>query len=364
MSCSCKKCTFLDPPSPKLACQICLPPSSPPPSAPSSSVNASCEICDTRASLWTTSSKRKRGDQVVGGGRDRVEVSRIGGAKDGSETVAAKGGMDGKSCPTMNSWKILSNNAWFGEDLEMHKRMKAIGELVQMHSPHVICFQVPHLRLLQTYDIFWLSSWWKLYHCSVSGDAANLTPYFCMLVIVMKTLHFGNSVMGRELCMVQVEVERKKPLTIAASHLESPCPAPPKGDQMHSKERLDQAKEAMDYLGKHPNVILRGKRSHGSSWQPSKCDFTWILRVGEKGWTYNTRSNSTLSANRTLQKCLDRFLYNLHDFKMTSIDMIGREAIAGLTYCREKKVRKELNNLVLPVLPSDHFSLLLTFGSK
>lgn len=25
----------------------------------------------------------------------------------------------------------------------MHKRMKAIGELVQVHSPHVICFQVP-----------------------------------------------------------------------------------------------------------------------------------------------------------------------------------------------------------------------------
>ncbi|KAF8032095.1 hypothetical protein BT93_D1111 [Corymbia citriodora subsp. variegata] len=88
------------------------------------------------------------------------------------------------------------------------------------------------------------------------------------------------------------------------------------------------------------------------------------LRLGEKGWMYDTKSNSTLSANCTLQKCLDWFLCNLHDFKITSIDMIGREAIASLTYCKEKKVRKKLTNLVLPVLPSDHFGLLLTIGSK
>lgn len=90
----------------------------------------------------------------------------------------------------------------------MHERMKAIGELVEMHSPHVICFQVliceyisiEFMPLLfnsvyltndcfnlqevtpNIYDIFRLSSWWKLYNCSVSSDAANLRPYFCMLV--------------------------------------------------------------------------------------------------------------------------------------------------------------------------------------
>ncbi|KAF8031643.1 hypothetical protein BT93_D0758 [Corymbia citriodora subsp. variegata] len=346
MSSSCKKCTFLNPLSQKPTCQICLSPSSPPSSAPSSSANANCEIFDMRASLSMMLSfedsrdtsdsdrgsldssvgtvffplqhcKRKRGDQVGGGGGDRVE--------------------DGKSCPAWNSWKILSYNAWFGKDLEMHKRMKAIGELIQMHSPHVICFQdvTPNI-----YDIFWLSIWWKLYHCSVS-------------VIVLLELCDG-----RELCIVKVEVKRKKPLTIAASHLKSPCSAPPKWDQMRSKERLDQAKEAMDYLGKHPNVILRGdmNRDDKSDGRFPLCD--------EWGWMYDTKSNSALSANCTLQKRLDWFLCNLHEFKITSIDMIGREAIASLTYCKEKKVRKELTNLVLPVLPSDHFSLLLTIGSK
>lgn len=41
-----------------------------------------------------------------------------------------------------SSLKILSYNVWFREDLEVHKRMKAIGDLIQLHSPDLICFQV------------------------------------------------------------------------------------------------------------------------------------------------------------------------------------------------------------------------------
>jgi len=40
------------------------------------------------------------------------------------------------------SFKILSYNVWFREDLEVHKRMKSIGDLIQLHSPDIICFQV------------------------------------------------------------------------------------------------------------------------------------------------------------------------------------------------------------------------------
>jgi len=39
--------------------------------------------------------------------------------------------------------KVLSYNVWFREDLEVHRRMQAIGELIQLHTPDVICFQVP-----------------------------------------------------------------------------------------------------------------------------------------------------------------------------------------------------------------------------
>ena len=74
MSWSCKKCTFINSPSPKPTCQICLSPPSPP-SLPSSSSNqetpkwsckactflnpyknSSCEVCGTRGSVYSLSS--------------------------------------------------------------------------------------------------------------------------------------------------------------------------------------------------------------------------------------------------------------------------------------------------------------------
>lgn len=55
------------------------------------------------------------------------------------------------------SLKILSYNVWFREDLELHKRMKAIGDLVQLHSPDFICFQVPLsllILLIPSFHVF------------------------------------------------------------------------------------------------------------------------------------------------------------------------------------------------------------------
>lgn len=42
------------------------------------------------------------------------------------------------------SLKILSYNVWFREDLEVYKRMSAIGDIIQQHSPDLICFQVSY----------------------------------------------------------------------------------------------------------------------------------------------------------------------------------------------------------------------------
>lgn len=38
--------------------------------------------------------------------------------------------------------KILTYNVWFREDLELQKRMKALGDLIELHSPEIICLQV------------------------------------------------------------------------------------------------------------------------------------------------------------------------------------------------------------------------------
>jgi tyrosyl-DNA phosphodiesterase 2 len=53
----------------------------------------------------------------------------------------------------------------------------------------------------------------------------------------------------------------------------------------------------------------------------------------------------------------------LPDFKVESVEMVGEEAIPGVTYVKEKKARREIRQLVLPVLPSDHFGLVLTISS-
>ncbi|XP_065879918.1 uncharacterized protein [Euphorbia lathyris] len=461
MSWACKKCTFINSPSSKPNCGLCLSPSSPnlSPSISSSSTsnvpkwscnactylnlykNTSCEICGTRASSGSSlscfddlndigldegldsavgsvfqplkSCKRKIGDSFDGG-RDSVELGGFCGVKDGGSKNGTKlggfqglgasnkavtvlkdgagskdgtklGGFQGfgasnkavtvlkeetNSPAVSTSFKILSYNVWFREDLELHKRMKAIGDLIQLHSPEVICFQevTPNI-----YDIFRRSSWWKTYSCSVSNELELSRPYFCMLlskvpVKSFKTLQFDNSIMGRELCTAELQLHPNKPLVIATSHLESPCPAPPTWNQMFSKERIEQAKKATDFLKQNQNVIFGGDMNwddklDGNFPLPDGWIDAWgELKPGDNGWTYDTKSNQMLSGNRTLQKRLDRFVCNLKDFRIDQIEMIGKDAILGLFHVKEKKVKKEIKLFDLPVLPSDHYGLLLTIS--
>jgi tyrosyl-DNA phosphodiesterase 2 len=59
---------------------------------------------------------------------------------------------------------------------------------------------------------------------------------------------------------------------------------------------------------------------------------------------------------------MDRFVCKLPDFKIDAMEMIGKEAIPGLSYMKEKKVGKNVRQLELPVLPSDHFGLVLSIS--
>ncbi|KAE8715152.1 SKU5 similar 4 isoform 1 [Hibiscus syriacus] len=176
--------------------------------------------------------------------------------------------------------------------------------------------------------------------------------------------------MGRELCMTEVEVLGGETLVVATSHLESPCPGPPKWDQMFSKERVEQAKVAINILQNNQNVIFGGDMNwddklDGQFPFPDGWIDAWReLRPAEDGFTYDTKLNQMLSGNRSLRKRLDRFICKLKDFTISGVEMIGMEPIPGLSYTKEKSYRQEKKLLELPVLPSDHYGLLLTISSK
>ncbi|KAI3456469.1 hypothetical protein Pfo_013132 [Paulownia fortunei] len=331
-----------------------------------------------RKGFLPCSNKRKDKVDMDDGGGDAGGSCGFRALKPANKAVEAKSLATGETHQSSESktWKVLSYNVWFREDLEMQERMKTLGNLILLHSPDVICFQ--YLCLCDSagghpsfYEIFRQSSWWKGYRCSISDEMAFPGAYFCMQLCKLPVKSysckpFHNSIMGRELCIAEVEVQPDIAMVVATSHLESPCPSPPTWDQMFSKERVDQANEAVRFLEKNQNVIFCGDMNWDDKLDgPFPLPDGWIdawteLRPGEVGWTYDTKSNKMLSGNRALQKRLDRFVCKLKDLKISKIEMIGTDAIPGLSYIKEKRVKSQVKELVLPVFPSDHYGLLLT----
>ncbi|XP_051194632.1 uncharacterized protein [Lolium perenne] len=284
------------------------------------------------------------------------------------ETAAEKEEVNAEAHLDKKTIKVMTYNLWFREDLELSKRMKAIGDLIQHHDPDLICFQEVTSNI---YQLLQKSGWWQEYKCTLSDNLAMYMdrPYFCMQmsklpVISVKCLPFGNSIMGRELSISEIKIEGAIKLVLATSHLESPC----RWDQMYSKERVTQANESMRILGRFRNVIFGGDmnwddKGDGPFPLPDGWTDPWDeLKPGDEGWTYDTKANGMLTGNRKLQKRMDRFVCKLPDFKIDAMEMIGKEAIPGLSYMKEKKVGKNVRQLELPVLPSDHFGLVLSIS--
>jgi tyrosyl-DNA phosphodiesterase 2 len=72
-----------------------------------------------------------------------------------------------------------------------------------------------------------------------------------------------------------------------------------------------------------------------------------------EGLTYDTRGNPMLhkQGGRALRRRLDRVFCRLRRWRLASLELVGRQALPGLQW--EGR----------PVLPSDHFGLLLELRS-
>ena len=66
-----------------------------------------------------------------------------------------------------------------------------------------------------------------------------------------------------------------------------------------------------------------------------------------------------------LRKRLDRMFCRLDNFQLKSVERVGMEPIPGVTFEKETKVKKKPSQTMkLPVLPSDHFGLLLKISPR
>jgi tyrosyl-DNA phosphodiesterase 2 len=105
--------------------------------------------------------------------------------------------------------KIMTYNVWFREELELIRRMNAIGDLIQHHSPDLICFQVLYSNYALLIFLFYLafgysfvelqevtpniyllfekSDWWQAYKCSLPHEVAMQRPYYSMQVNISQT---------------------------------------------------------------------------------------------------------------------------------------------------------------------------------
>jgi hypothetical protein len=131
---------------------------------------------------------------TVGGLRERAGSSTFhrpdldqGASAPGKQTVGAavrsfastSAGATAQSAPPENL-VILSYNVWFNEAVELQRRMGAIGEIIERHSPDVIFFQEVTPSI---YTIFRQSRWWGRlgYKCSLAPAQID-RQYFAMMV--------------------------------------------------------------------------------------------------------------------------------------------------------------------------------------
>jgi tyrosyl-DNA phosphodiesterase 2 len=144
----------------------------------------------------------------------------------------------------------------------------------------------------------------------------------------------------------------------------------PSQSGIHSKDRLDKADQYLECIDRcgDPNAVLGGDMN----WDDD-LDGPFPIE-GRKGWvdawcelrgdngsagglTYDSVANPMLRSFKSGRTRPDRFICKLRDFNLDSIEMIGTEAIPGVTYYDDKGNQ-------LPVLPSHHFGLMLTVSPK
>ncbi|GFR50718.1 hypothetical protein Agub_g12975 [Astrephomene gubernaculifera] len=307
-------------------------------------------------------------------------ASRVGAASTSEQRAA--GAPSAASSPA-RTLSVLTYNLWFNEEVELVARMRAVGDIIEREGfPDLLLFQevTQNIALL-----FRQSAWFRRYHCSPVPDQ----PYFTLLLARRDTAtlpamqpwmnkDFSNSLMGRGILYTRVAVGGR-PLVVGTTHLESPVG---QGQQQMVPQRQEQMGIAIRELeaaaGPAGDVLLAGDmnwtdhRDGAVPLPPGWCDAWQVLMPNQPGLTWNPACNPMLTS-RFKGSRLDRVLCRLSGgagggsassstsaggrggggsgWRLGEIKLVGTQALPGVTY--EAKGKR------LPVLPSDHFGLLV-----
>ena len=263
--------------------------------------------------------------------------------------------------------RLLTYNVWFG-DVAQAERLEALGKVIETCDAHVVCLQEVTPQAL---FVLRAQPWWDAY---VVGPKPPLQEYFSMMlfkrvvrseVLKRDQYAFRNSQMGRYLDVVSHMrcPSSRATFALGTSHLESYISA----SRTSARERAVQMSECFSWLNQHENAIFMGDTNwddkDGAVPLPDGWRDAWLeARPGDPGFTYDARKNAMLRGY--LQKRLDRAFVKLKHFDVKRVEMVGTDPIPGVTYHKTVSNRGKAQILELPVVPSDHFGLLLTLRGK
>jgi tyrosyl-DNA phosphodiesterase 2 len=286
--------------------------------------------------------------------------------------------------------RVLTYNVWFAEHVALADRVQGLSDVVVENDPHVLCLQEVTPTILM---LLHAMPWFEEYKCTPPPP----THQYFTLVLFKTHLRdpagrsprpvrreFANSRMGRYADGVTgIDCGDGIELTVMTSHLESFISK----TQTSSAERVAQMKDILRVMD---GVLDRRKRDREISNVPAtgagnalfagdtNWDETtdgdvplgdgwrdaWLLKGdGGPGYTYDLKRNQMMSGY--LQKRLDRVFVKLESFQVESFSIVGTEPVrrrdgTAATHVNEWKGRSETK----PVLPSDHFGVLVTLAVK
>lgn len=281
--------------------------------------------------------------------------------------VAARASAKPATSNASGDLRLLTYNVWFG-NVAVMERLEALGRVIAESDPHVLCLQEVTPQSLSVLRAF---AWFGDY---VAGPAPHLQEYFSLMMfkkgvdselVKREKFVFRNSRMGRYLDVTSYmrDAASGAHFAVGTAHLESYISS----THTSASERKVQIAECFSVMNKHPNAVFMGDTNwddkDGAVPAPSDWRDAWLeKRPKDAGFTYDAKTNAMLRGY--LQKRLDRAFVKLRDFDIRAIEMVGQEPIPGVTYHKTVSERGKAKVIELPVVPSDHFGLLLTLQAK